>query len=97
MILLHLGLDPVFGLMVPLPKEGLQIMLILKNMSSLAIKWLPLLITIDFMSPNLHNLLKMNDSQCVYYRDGQSFQGELTRQDCVISRSTNVKSFKKMR
>lgn len=46
---LHLGQDPMFGLMVPLPKKGLQIMLILK-MFLLAIKWLQLLISIDPMS-----------------------------------------------
>jgi len=39
----------MFGLMVPLPKKGLQIMLILK-MFLLAIKWLQLLIFIDLMS-----------------------------------------------
>ena len=49
MIFLHLGQDPRFGLMVPLPKKGLQIMLILK-MFLLAIKWLQLLIFVDFMS-----------------------------------------------
>ena len=48
MIFLHLGQDPRFGLMVPLPKKGLQIMLILK-MFLLAIKWLQLLIFVDFM------------------------------------------------
>lgn len=49
MIFLHLGQDPMFGLMVPLPEKGLQIMLILK-MFSLAIKWLQLLIFVDFTS-----------------------------------------------
>ena len=49
MIFLHLGQDPRFGLMVPLPKKGLQIMLILK-MFLLAIKRLQLLIFVDFMS-----------------------------------------------
>lgn len=46
---LHLGQDPMFGLMVPLPKKGLQIMFILK-MFLLAIKWLQLLIFIDPVS-----------------------------------------------
>lgn len=46
---LHLGQNPMFGLMVPLPKKGLQIMLILK-MFLLAIKWLQLLIFIDLIS-----------------------------------------------
>lgn len=49
MIFLDLGQDPRFGLMVPLPKKGLQIMLILK-MFLLAIKRLQLLIFVDFMS-----------------------------------------------
>lgn len=49
MIFLHLGQDPMFGLMVPLPKRGLPIMLILK-MFLLAIKRLQLLIFVDFMS-----------------------------------------------
>lgn len=48
-------------------------MLILK-MFLLAIKRLQLLIFIDLMSSDLHNLLKMNDSWCVCYRDGQGFQ-----------------------
>lgn len=49
MIFLRLGQDPMFGLMVPLPEKGLQIMLILK-MFLLAIKWLQLLIFVDFTS-----------------------------------------------
>lgn len=49
MIFLHLGQDPMFGLMAPLPEKGLQIMLILK-MFLLAIKRLQLLIFVDFMS-----------------------------------------------
>ena len=49
MIFPDLGQDPVFGLMVPLPEKGLQIMLILK-MFLLAIKRLQLLIFVDFMS-----------------------------------------------
>lgn len=50
MIFLHLGQDPMFGLMVPLSEKGLQILLILK-MFLLAIKRLQVLIFVDFMSP----------------------------------------------
>lgn len=49
MIFPHLGQDPVFGLIAPLPKKELQVMLILK-LFLLAIKLLQLLIFVDFMS-----------------------------------------------
>lgn len=69
---LHLGQDPMFGLMVPLPKKGLQIMLILK-MFLLAIKWLQVYLHWSHVL-NLHNLLKMNDSWYVCYGAGNAFR-----------------------
>lgn len=56
------GLRSNFKLIVSLRGKELEIMFILKMFFEHQLKYVPLLILLIFMSWNLHNLLKMNDS-----------------------------------